>query len=439
MGWDLVGKIENRVRKIITQQEINGFQFDVVKAKQFIQQLTNKLDELEKGILEYLDYVGEASYASVKTPFKKDGTYKKQVYRDFGDNPDLVGGPYTPVVFRKPDIGSRYEIIKQLQKFGWKPDSFTEKGNPQLTEQSLLQLDHPIGKMLAEWYIYKHRLSTIQGWLENVREDGRIPARANTVGTPTARFRHSIIVNIPKATPDVLFGYEMRSLFISAPGHVLIGYDAEGLELRLLAHYINDPEFTKAIVEGDKSKETDIHTLNMKTLGLESRDLAKTLIYAFIYGAGDEKIGSIIGGTAKDGKRLRELLLARYPTLRRLVQRVQKASERGWIRGIDGRRIMVDSPYKALNRLIQSSGAIVMKISMIYLDKWIYSKYTLEQCKKVADMHDEGVLEVVDDQKVISDISDLASRCIPAAGKFFKLKCPLATDVRVGHSWAEIH
>lgn len=240
--------------------------------------------------------------------------------------------------------------------------------------------------------------------------------------------RHRLVVNVPKAVEHVIFGKEMRELFTVETGKKMVGGDASGLELRMLCHYMNDPKYTEVLLNDD------IHTYNQQLAGLPTRDDAKTLIYALIYGAGNEKLGSIIGGTARDGKQLRESFLGGLPRLERLIQRVQTASERGFLYGLDGRKIRMRrqenghiATHKALNTLLQGGGAIVMKQALVNL-------YPYDM---VINMHDEMQLEVVNE--LVEERGEAIKRSIIKAGEDFDLRIPLDAEYKIGDNWAQTH
>ena len=297
-------EVESKVRRIITQQEITGVKFDMPKAKGFIQDLERRKSGLYTRIRPHLDLEISRPYPKpVSQPFLKSGGYRDSVTKWYRDDIPDIGGPFSRLEFLEPDLGSRTKLIAQLLKLGWLPVHFTPKGNPKLTYEgepcaSLEKIDSEIGQWIAHWYIYNHRQGQIQGWINRLRPDGRLTAEAITIGTPTFRFTHKTVVNVPRTSS--LYGYEMRSLFIPSDGYVMVGHDASGLELRMMAHYLDDREYTQEILSGD------IHTKNKEDAGLPTRDDAKTFIYASIlYGAGDEKTGLIIKGTKADGKRIK--------------------------------------------------------------------------------------------------------------------------------------
>lgn len=434
--------IEHQVQRIITEQETNGILFDSARARRYITYLKNKQQQLYDSIRPTLSLQLTLPYnRPVSKPYLKAGGYSSQVTKWYGDRESsIVGGPFTRVSWVEPDLGSRQQLTAQLLHLGWRPAAFTEKGSPKLTVDSepcpsLLSIGDEIGEWIAQWYIYRHRQSQIEGWLDLVRDDGRISAQAITIGTPTFRFRHRGVVNVPRASS--LFGKQMRSLFRVPKGRKLVGHDASGLELRMLADAINDKTFTKEIIDGD------IHTKNQKDAGLPNRDNAKTFIYAFIYGAGDAKIGAIVGASRRAGQQVRQKFLKANPRLKDCIETTQRAASRGYLIGLDGRRINMRrdkftgeiQTHKALNTRLQAAGAIVMKWSMVILDHWV--KEMGLDCKKAIDMHDESQNDVAD--KDAETVAALGPLSIKRAGELLKLNVPLVGESKIGINWAQTH
>jgi DNA polymerase I-like protein with 3'-5' exonuclease and polymerase domains len=225
------------------------------------------------------------------------------------------------------------------------------------------------------------------------------------------------------------YGKECRSCWIVPKGYKLVGIDASGLELRMLAHYMADEEYVNEIINGD------IHTANQQFAGLKSRDEAKTFIYALIYGAGDEKIGSIIKGNRNDGKRLRERFLTGLPALRTLKERVDRAAEKGYLKGLDGRKILLRHKHAALNTLLQGGGAIVMKKGLVILEESI--RLNTLDAKFVANIHDEWQIQVLESQAVF--VGRLGVEAIEKAGQHYNMRCPLTGEYKIGDSWYETH
>ena len=258
----------------------------------------------------------------------------------------------------------------------------------------------------------------MQSWIEAVEEDVRVHGRVNPIGAVTGRMTHSSpnMAQVPASYSP--YGTECRECWTVPKGYRLVGIDAAGLELRMLAHYMNDKEYTNEV-----------------TNGLATRDLAKTFIYAFLYGAGDAKIGTIVGGSKRDGAKLKEKFLSNTPSLRDLRERVSRSARRGYLKGLDGRKLVLRSEHAALNTLLQSAGAIIMKKSLTILDE--YATIHNIEYKFVGNIHDEFQVEVKEDQA--EKLGWLAVECIKAAGDRMSLKCPLDGEYKVGQSWAETH
>tara|TARA_R110002020_G_scaffold184177_1_gene381095 strand:- start:1910 stop:2635 length:726 start_codon:yes stop_codon:yes gene_type:complete len=237
------------------------------------------------------------------------------------------------------------------------------------------------------------------------------------------------------------YGEECRKLWIPERDHVLIDTDAKSLELRVLAHYMDDPKFTHDVLEGD------VHSENQRRAGLPTRDTAKTFIYALCYGAGDAKLGTVVNGTAKDGKDLRERFLSNLPAFTKLREAVvRKGETRGHVRAIDGRKLHVRRPHASLNTLIQGSSAVLMKAWFtkvhysLGLEKSIHTFngfYYPTHARIVAMIHDELVIET--HQKAVDSVNECVKIAIQTVNSKFNLRCPLDCDVISGNNWSEIH
>jgi DNA polymerase-1 len=225
------------------------------------------------------------------------------------------------------------------------------------------------------------------------------------------------------------YGKECRALWVVNKGYKLVGVDASGLELRMLAHYMNDKDYIHEVVNGD------IHTTNQIAAGLESRDESKTFIYAFIYGAGSKKIGSIIGGSERDGERIKEKFLRATPSLRSLREKVERIASRRWVRGLDQRKIIIRYPHAALNTLLQGAGATVMKYALTLLEEYV----SINKIKAypVVNVHDEFQYEV--EESKTEQFGKLAVQSIIEAGKQLNVRCPLNAKYKVGNNWSETH
>jgi hypothetical protein len=327
----------------------------------------------------------------------------------------------------------------------------TIKGTP---VESLDRMDSDVGKGLARWFTLGHRKGVIEGWLENVRPDGKLTSYCTGGVTNTYRRKHKLVANIPKASDKVVLGKEMRSLFIATLGMILVGHDAAALEARVMAHYTykyDGGEFGHEILHGD------IHSLNAKRFGI-TRDQAKTLFYAVLYGAQPRKLQNTFGWGTKESQRVFNGFWEENKALGLLRDRVIKVGKKyGYLPGIDGRAIKLrGSEHAWLNALFQSCGAIAMNYSMVFLH---------ENCKElgipfrqVVYYHDEIASEVpkesVEDFREIAEDSgkmpdksklfysrygEQAVLSIRQAGTFLNMRCQLDSDYQVGSSWAEIH
>jgi DNA polymerase I-like protein with 3'-5' exonuclease and polymerase domains len=321
-------------------------------------------------------------------------------------------------------------VAERLEAKGAVWSELTPSGRPQVDERTLEENKHiPEAVLVLEYLLLQKRYAQVSSWIEHVEEDGRVHGRVTTNGAITGRMTHQNpnMAQVPSVNSQ--YGKECRDCWIVPEGRKLVGVDASGLELRMLAHYMDDEEFTNVLLR------EDIHTRNQMAAGLETRPQAKTFIYAFLYGAGDSKIGSIIGGTAKDGRTLKQRFLRNTPALEDLRERVGKAAGRGHLVGLDGRKLWVRSEHSALNTLLQAAGAIVMKKALVLLDDYA-SQHKIDY-KFIGNIHDEIQSEVVTEQA--EKYGWLAVECLKASGISFDLKCPLDGEYKVGTTWAETH
>lgn len=421
--------LEHQVQSIVTQQIKQGWLLDQEKAYHLLATLKEKKNDLEDEVHEVFKPL--PTFVKEITPkIKKDGTLSVVGLKFLGEQWQTAVAPFSRIDFPVFNLGSRQQIGRHLQYYGWKPKQFTETGQAIVDEAVLGTVKGiPQAALIAEYLMIQKRVAQVQSWLEAVKEDGRVHGYVNANGAVTGRMTHSSpnMGQVPAVYSP--YGKDCRDVWTVPEGYKLVGMDASGLELRMLAHYMNDEGYTNEILTGD------IHTANQLASGLETRDQAKTFIYAFLYGAGDAKIGSIVGGTAKDGKRLKEKFLGNTPSLGRLRERVGVASGRGYVLGLDGRRVYVRSQHAALNTLLQSAGAIVMKKALCLLDEYA-TKWNINY-NFIGNIHDEIQTEVREDKSEV--FGGLAISCVEAAGIHYKLNCPLAGEFKVGDSWADTH
>lgn len=422
-------ELEHKVQEIIAGQIENGWLLDQKQAMDLLGTLYEKKIELESTVRDTFKPL-PVFVKEIVPKYKKDGSLSNVGLKFLGDCIDLVGGQFSRIDYPEFNLGSRQQIGKYLQWFGWKPQEFTETGQPIVDEKVLSGVkDIPEAQLIGEYLLVQKRIAQVESWMDAVESDGRVHGYVNAIGAVTGRMTHSSpnMAQVPAGYSP--YGKECRSCWIVPKGYKLVGCDASGLELRMLAHYMNDAAYTKEILHGD------IHTANQTAAGLATRDQAKTFIYAFLYGAGDAKIGTITGGSARAGRRLKDKFLENTPALASLRDRVGTAANRGYLTGLDGRRLWVRSPHAALNTLLQSAGAVVMKKALTILDE--YAKIYNIQYKFVGNIHDEIQAEVREDQA--QQFGWLAVECIKAAGVKLNLRCPLDGDFKIGESWAQTH
>ena len=421
--------LEHQVQNIINKQIKTGWLLDQEKSYNLLARLKEKKNDLEDEVHQVFKPL--PTFIKEITPkVKKDGTLSVVGLKFLGEQWQLAVAPFSRIDFPVFNLGSRQQIGKHLQYYGWKPTKFTETGQAIVDEAVLSTVKGiPEAALIAEYLMLQKRVAQVQSWLEAVKDNGRVHGYVNSNGAVTGRMTHSSpnMGQIPAVYSP--YGRECRDVWIVPEGYKLVGMDASGLELRMLAHYMNDEGYTNEILTGD------IHTANQLASGLETRDQAKTFIYAFLYGAGDAKIGSIVGGTRQDGKRLKDKFLRNTPSLGRLRERVGMAAGRGYVYGLDGRRVYVRSEHAALNTLLQSAGAIVMKKALCLLNE--YAILWGIDYNFIGNIHDEIQTEVREEKAQV--FGGLATSCVEAAGLHFKLNCPLAGDFKVGNSWADTH
>lgn len=419
--------LEHKVAWICADQERTGFLFDLAKAHELQAKLVGCRANLEQQL--------KVAFPPLSLKDGKPVIYKR-------DNPSKgikAGVPYQKMKVKEFNPGSRDHIYFWLeQKYGWVPTEHTPDGKPKVDETVLASLEYPEAKLLAEYLMVTKRLGQLaegdQAWLKQVKDDNRIHGGVITNGAVTGRATHSNpnVAQVPANRAP--YGSECRALFRAAEGKVLVGADLSGLELRCLAHYMAKYDggvYSRTLLEGD------IHSANQAAAGLATRDQAKTFIYAFLYGAGAAKIGSIVGKGAAAGARLKKRFLHQTPALAKLIEQVQKSSERGYLLGLDGRRLHIRSTHAALNTLLQSAGALIAKEALCQFSSLISTKGWNDRVKQVAWIHDE--IQIESDKEIADEVGQMAVRAFELAGESFGFRVPITGEYRIGSNWAETH
>ncbi len=355
----------------------------------------------------------------------------------------IRGVPFTKVKRTPFNPGSRNQVVRFFkEKYGWRPTVFTDKGNPKVNAEVLNELPYPEAKPMAEYFDTKKLLGQCStgkaAWLK-LCEGGRIHGYINHNGAVTGRCTHSSpnLGQVP--TPRSYKGKECRSLFKASVGNRIVGCDASGLELRNLAHYMfryDGGKYAEVILNGD------IHTENQQAAGLPTRDSAKTFIYAHNYGAGDAKLGSIVRADATEalqkaeGRKLRSDFMAKLPALANLVRAVKAtAKARGYIIGLDGRRLYVHSDHVALNVLLQGAGSVFMKKATVIACKEIRRR--MLDAKLILHVHDEFQFEVADGD--VEEVKPILEKAMELAGEFFNYNIKMEGVAVDGANWYETH
>lgn len=451
-------RLEMDIAGYMAQQQRNGWKFNYKKALELEADLAEKVWELENEVHKTFTPLPKA-IKIIQPRAKKDGKVSSVGLKfleswdevipvpdsDFGSQGIVyTSGSFTRIDWPEFNLGSRQQIAEQFIHRGWKPTVLTPAGSVMINEPILDDVAEkiPEAKLIRDYFLVTKRQSMVNNWIESFNEEtGRIHGYVNSLGAVTGRMTHSRpnLAQVPASKHskdgellwgfDGAYGADCRSLFIVPKDFKQVGCDASGLELRCLAHYMNDPEYTSLILHGD------IHTANQKAAGLDYRDQAKTFIYAFLYGAGDAKIGSIVGGGSKEGKKLKKRFLDGTPALKGLRENVLAAAERGWLKGLDGRKVRVRSAHAALNTLLQSCGAIIMKVvlrQIITMTKATDIEYLL-----VGSIHDEYQFQVKN--QWVTEFKTICEAAMIKAGEELKTRIIIEGEAMEGTCWADTH
>ena len=333
---------------------------------------------------------------------------------------------------------SRQHIQKCLvEKYAWKPQVWTANGQAQIDDEVLGALDYPEAKRLAELFLISKRIGMLAegsgAWLKKVDgHDGRIRHTIISGSTISGRASHRgpNLAQVPSVGSP--YGKECRSLFGVPDGWYLCGSDLSGLELRCLAHYLDDGgEYARQILEGD------IHTYNQKAAGLTTRNQAKTFIYATMYGAGAALIGQIAGGSSAEGAKLKKAFETGIPAFAVLRSNIERVAKRGYLKGLDGRHLYLRSAHNGLSQLLQGSGAVICKKWVELVDHEI-TKQHQGDAYIVGWIHDE-IQIACRTEEVGHNVGNIAGRMAEQSGVSFNTKIPIAAEYKLGRTWSDTH
>lgn len=420
--------LECKFQQVMWEAEENGVYFN--------EKLAHKLHAEFSGESEKLRQEMQEIFPTLLIPETKNGKVVEFTPSRGNKTKGYVkGAVFSRLVTQEFNPNSDQQIAYRFKRFyKWVPKTFTKSGAPSLEDNVLAKLEYPIVKPLRRYKILQKRLSLLNGWFKKLTHEGKIHGWMFTNGAVTGRCTHKVIANIPR--PDKPYGKEIRSLWMAPKGYDLVGCDAKGLELRLLAHYLakwDGGEYVQSVLG-------DPHTANQKAAGLPTRDTAKTFIYALLYGGGDAKIGSIVKKGSAVGRKLKDTFFKNTPAIKKLIDTLHsRVDKKKPIVSIDGRSIFIRKKSASLNFLLQGAGALLMKrAAIIFKEKCIEEKYEWgKDVLLVIHYHDE--FQTYAREEISEHVGYLANESIKAAGEYYNLRCPMEGDPKIGKNWSETH
>ena len=412
-------KLEHDSARILQLQEEHGWRFNERAAWELASTLRKELEEVNQLLRDRHPFV-EGSVFTPKRPNRTTGYVKD--------------APFTRL--KELNTSSRDHIAWVLQKFhGWTPTQMTNTGKPIIDELILKEIGSPIALQFLRILTITKMLGMISegvnAWLKLCTTASRIHHHCS-VATNTFRCAHRN-PNLGQVPSEPRF----RELFLPTPGQVMVGADLSGIELRMLAHYLaryDAGRYAEILLNGD------IHQVNADKIGITRRDV-KTVTYAFLYGAGNEKIGTSYdkllspAKAKKKGKEIKEAFIDAIDGLGDLLSDIKKVSEQGYIKAIDGRKVIVDSPHKALNYLLQSSAGIIAR-------RWMVINYNNTKelnlcCSQLGFIHDELQFECSPEQA--ADLQSSLVLSSLSAGEYYKTRIPIEAEACQGETWKDTH
>jgi len=441
--------LEQEFAKIISRQEKYGCYFDLEKARKLHVELMSEVEKAEEELFKVFKPLKDwKPYKKEPPKYTVKGALNKVRLNQIAAGAVHHNGEWGRWETVDFNPGSRHHIARWLSEvYDWKPKEFTDKGSIIINDVVLNELEFPEGKILAHYFNVKKLLGQLiegkNGWLKLVDENtSRIYGSVDTLGAVTRRCTHSKPNMAQVPSNRAYKGHEARELFCVPKGKKLVGCDADGLELRTLSHYMakfDGGSYAKAVDEGKKENGTDIHTLNQQGAGLPTRDDAKTFIYAFLYGAGDGKIGEIINGTAADGKRLKAKFFRQIPAIKKLVEQVEKVySNTKTLKALDGNPYFIRSSHSALNVLLQGAGALVMKYYLVFLDRNLQAAYTAgKQYEFILNVHDEVQIEC--DESIAEEVAKICEKSFDDVTEYLGFRIPIRGTADIGDNWSQTH
>ena len=395
--------LEHKIAFIMKRQEDNGFKLNEKEAISLLATLKDRMSFITDHLQNIFPPIVEERWS------EKTGKQLK----------DRV------TVF---NVGSRKQIAERLQERGVKFTKKTEKGSIIVDEGTLKAIDLPEAQLIAEYLMIQKRVGLLDSWIDNVKDDGRVHGRVITNGAVTGRMTHMSpnMGQIPSVNSE--YGKESRALWTVDDGNVLVGTDLSGIELRCLAHYMKDPEWTEELLNGD------IHQKNADAAGID-RPTAKTMVYALLYGCGIGKLATILDTDQRQAQKTLNNFYRNTPKLRKLMDKVSEVACQGYVPGLDGRRILVRSEHAALNSLLQGCGAIIAKEWCIQAHKTFRDRDI--PVKQVAFVHDEIQIETA--ERYGEDVAEIMVASAKQAGINLGFRCPVDAESKIGKTWFDTH
>ena len=415
-------RLEHATQYIISEQIRNGFLLDKEVASDIYTGALTEANRIEEAVIKFFPPIVTERYS------EKTGKRLKDDVESF-------------------NLASPNQIVKRLDELGWKPTVSTKTGKSwKICQENLNTIPDsmPDGtpmpeciKDLKKWKILETRWKTAKDWLDRMDGDGRVHGQVIIPGTVTHRASHQNpnMANIPSITTERglsgLFAYECREAWTVPRGFKLVGTDAAGIQLRVLAHYMNDSDYTKTLLEGD------IHTFNKNALGeyCKDRPTAKTFIYAWLLGAGQAKVAQILNCSVRQAGEAMDNFLRSIPALKELKRKAAMAAQRGYLVSLDGRRIKIESEHKALSVYLQGGETVIMRMANFLW--YTQAKKNKIKFKQTVWVHDEWQTET--EESRAEELGKLQVQSIIDTGEHFDLNCPLDGEYKIGNNWAETH
>jgi len=441
--WEDAIRIEHSVACALRDASDHGFYFNIADALKLRKELDEERFKLDELIQAAYPPTLSGKRVIKEVPFNPNSA--KQVIDKLWEAEwkpvDKTDGHKEFLNAKREDTEKDWKKKERFDRYGWKINEVNLSTLPAHAPEA--------AKSILKRTIYETRIRKLDEWLDLVHDDGAIHGRVIGLGTWTHRMSHqnpnmaniSAKKSIKYRTEELNklatdLGGRMRALFLARPGKVLVGTDAEGIQLRVLAHYMEDEEFVKAVTEGNKDEGTDPHSFNQRRIGLGTRDNAKTFIYAFLLGGGDAKLGEIYGLNRAQGSSLKQRYIESTPGLKRLKgERIPSDAARGFTVAFDGRQIQCDSTHLMMAAYLQGGEAIIMKLAVVLAIEKLKQTYT--DARLINVVHDEMIFECspqyAEATRVITEWS------IKAAGEQLKLKCPMKGEGKIGRTWLDVH